>query len=582
MKTADAEPGPVSGVPAAGTLTGSWVLCKGCGQLIYAKQFARELRVCPGCGLYSQLTAQERLGQLLDHGTARPLPAANTVEDPLAFTDSRSYAERLRTARHRTGLDDAVVAAHGSIGGFPAVVAAMDFRFLGGSLGCAAGEQIAAAAEAALVYRAPLVVVTASGGARMQEGVLSLMQLAKTTQALAALDDAGILTVTVVTDPTYGGVAASFATQADVILAERGSHLGFAGPRVIAQTIGQALPAGFQTAEFLLERGLIDAVVPRQSLKPTLARLLAAARPPRDSGAFRQESPSTLIRQIDRLPERDPWKVVRLARLIGRPTTLDYASLLLDKFVELHGDRMAGDCPAIVGGIGRFTDRPVVLLGHQKGHTAHELRERNFGMATPAGYRKAGRLMRLAAKLGLPVVSLVDTQGAYPGIEAEHDGQAWAIAQNLTLMARLRVPIVAVVTGEGGSGGALALALADRVLVLANSVYSVISPEGCAAILWNDPATAPRAARALRMDPRELLRYGIADGVIPEPEGGAQQDHAAAARYLRDALGETLAELAGCDAALLVQARARRFRSYGLLTPRDSQPAQLVPDGGPR
>jgi acyl-CoA carboxylase subunit beta len=550
-----------------------WLLCQGCQQPIYEKRFARSLRVCPGCGWYGRLSAQERIAQLFDQGSARPVTVADTVEDPLAFTDSKPYLERLRRARERTGLDDAVACVHGRILARPVVAAVMDFRFLGGSLGCAAGEQVAAAAETALHERVPFLVVTASGGARMQEGVLSLMQLAKTTQALVALDQAGILTITVVTDPTYGGVAASFATQADVILAERGAHLGFAGPRVIEQTIRQELPAGFQTAEFLSERGLIDAVVSRKELRPTLSRLLAAATDTGPATVARLSSRRSIIRRIDRLPERDPWEVVRLSRVIDRPTTLDYARMLLDDFYELHGDRISGDCSAIVGGIGRFQGRAVLLIGHQKGHTAQELRSRNYGMPTPAGYRKVGRLMRLAAKLGLPVVSLIDTQGAYPGLEAERDGQAWAIADNLRLMASLPVPTIAVVTGEGGSGGALALALADRVLVMANSMYSVISPEGCAAILWNDAKIAPQAARALRIEPRELLRHGIADGVIPEPDGGAHQDHAAAAEFVRQALGEVIGELASLDAERLVRDRSARFRAFG-------RRLQAQPEGG--
>jgi acetyl-CoA carboxylase carboxyl transferase alpha subunit/acetyl-CoA carboxylase carboxyl transferase beta subunit len=520
------------------------------------------LGICPFCGHYAQLSAAERIEQLLDHGSARPVVAAETVEDPLQFVDTRPYIGRLHSARQLTGLDDAVVCVRGSVGGCPVVAAVMDFRFLGGSLGCAAGEHITAAAEAALRERVPFLVVTASGGARMQEGALSLMQLAKTTQALAALDRAGILTISVVTDPTFGGVAASFATQADVIIAERGAHLGFAGPRVIAQTIRQRLPSGFQTAEFLLKRGLIDTVVPRQEVRPTLVRLLTVVAP---SQSVTEPRPGRLgiIRQADRLPERDPWMVVRLARMVARPTTLDYAGRLLDGFFELHGDRVSGDCPAIVGGVGRFQGRPVMLIGHQKGHSAQELKARNYGMPTPAGYRKACRLMRLAARLGLPVVSLIDTQGAYPGIEAEEDGQAWAIAESLSVMASLDVPIVAVVTGEGGSGGALALALADQVLVLANSVYSVISPEGCAAILWRDAHAAPRAARSLCPEPRNLLKYGIADGVIPEPEGGAHADPAAAADMVKWALMEVLSELAGVDAERLVHERAARFRAFG-------------------
>ena len=478
----------------------------------------------------------------------------------------------------------------------------MDFRFLGGSLGCGAGERIVAAADVALRQRVPLLLVTASGGARMQEGALSLMQMAKTTQALVALDRAGLLTVTLVTDPTYGGVAASFATQADVIVAETGARLGFAGPRVIRQTIRQELPAGFQTAEFLCQRGLIDGVYPRAELRRVLSRLLAAAAPaPGRSAADRQGAANGQTAAAGRmpggepeaagqrppdsgrtaagpviwsyleLPQRDPWDVVRLARRLDRPTVLDYAGLLLTGFCELHGDRLAEDCPAIVGGIGRLGRQPVMLIGHQKGHSVTELKHRNFGMPSPAGYRKAARLMRLAEKLCIPVVSLIDTPGAYPGIEAEREGQPWAIAASLRLLACLAVPVVAVVTGEGGSGGALALALADRVLMQENSIYSVISPEGCAAILWKDAGAARRAAQALQINARELLRHCVVDGVVREPDGGAHSDHAAAAGLLRSALLRTLDDLAAAGPGQLLRNRASRFRAFGTLSP--AQPA---------
>ncbi|MFI0349080.1 acetyl-CoA carboxylase carboxyltransferase subunit alpha [Actinomadura sp. 9N407] len=540
-----------------------WSLCAGCHQPIYEKRSLRTLRVCPACGAYARLSAPERIEQIFDAGSARPIAAAGVIEDPLGFSDSRPYPERLRSARERTGLPDAVVCVRASIAGHPLVAAIMDFRFLGGSLGCATGESLAAAAEEALRERVPFLVVTASGGARMQEGALSLMQMAKVTQTISDLGRAGILTCTLITDPTYGGVAASFATQTDVILAERGAHVGFAGPRVIEQTIGQELPAGFQTAEFLFERGLVDEVVPRPALRGALGRLLAAASPQAPMPRPRGLGPAPVIGRADLLPERDPWEVVRLARDIGRPTALDYAGLLLEGFVELHGDRLSGECRAIVGGLGRFQGRPVMLIGHQKGHDAAELKARNFGMPTPAGYRKAGRLMRLADRLGVPVVTLIDTPGAYPGIEAERDGQAWAIADDLRVMAGLSVPVIAVVTGEGGSGGALALALADRVYVMENSVYSVISPEGCASILWKDAASAPQAARSLRIDPRALLLQGIADGVVREPAGGAHQDRAAAAGLLRDTLAAVLVELSSLDAGRRRRERGERFRAFG-------------------
>jgi acyl-CoA carboxylase subunit beta len=545
---------PTSGVA-------EWVTCSRCRVLIYGKRFVRNHHLCPDCGWHSRLTAAQRLEQLLDPGTITVLEALGSVADPLGFVDTRPYPERLREAQVRTGLDEAVVCALGTILGRRVVVAVMDFRFMGGSLGTGVGERITQAAEIAFEERTPLLLVTASGGARMQEGVLSLMQMAKTSQALAELDEAGILTISVITDPTYGGVAASFATLTDVIIAEPGARMGFAGPRVIEQTIKQRLPEGFQTAEFLRDAGLIDDVQPRTMLRSTLARLLATQEPrwPRQP----QTSNDPVIRRPEELPVRDAWQVVQLARHSGRPTTLDYIGHLLHGFHELHGDRVSGDCTAIVGGFGLLGDLPVMVIGHQKGHSTRELVARNFGMPTPDGYRKAARLMRLAAKLGVPVLTLIDTPGAYPGLEAEEHGQAIAIAENLRLMARLPVPLVAVITGEGGSGGALALGVADRVLVCANASYSVISPEGCAAILWKNATAAPAAAAALRLDARELLRYGIVDGVVPEPEGGAHHDPLLMADLLRDAVIAALRELLPRDPGQLVRERRRRFRRFG-------------------
>ncbi|MEU6711958.1 acetyl-CoA carboxylase carboxyltransferase subunit alpha [Nonomuraea sp. NPDC046802] len=549
------------------TLEARWLICPGCSDLVFRAKYERGLRVCPGCGHHARLTARERLDALLDPGSEKPIETALQADDPLGFTDTRPYAERLAAARAATGMREAALCATGTIESHPVVVACLDFSFVGGSLGSGVGELVTVAAEKALAERVPLLLVTASGGARMQEGALSLMQMAKCSQALARLDEAGILTLALISDPTYGGVAASFATLPDVLIAEPGAHLGFAGPRVIEQTIRQRLPEGFQTAEFLLARGLIDAVVPRAALRRTLARLLTAARPDAagTSGDGHAPVPATagLVRDPSALPPRPAWDVVRLARQAGRPTTLDYAGLLLEDFTELRGDRAGADCPAIVGGIGRLRGRGVMLIGHQKGHDTQERVKRNFGMPTPAGYRKAARLMRLAAKLGLPVVTLVDTPGAYPGLEAEEQGQAWAIADNQRLMSGLPVPVVTVITGEGGSGGALALAVADRVLALSNAVYSVISPEGCAAILWKDTAAAPQAAQALGLDARELLRRRIVDAVIPEPDGGAHASVSRTAERVQEAVWRALDELAALPPDELVEARRRRFRSYG-------------------
>ncbi|WP_326558897.1 acetyl-CoA carboxylase carboxyltransferase subunit alpha [Micromonospora sp. NBC_01796] len=568
-----------------------WTRCRSCSSLLYRKRLRRNLDVCPECGDHQRLAAPDRIRQLVDPGSFTALPGDVAPVDPIEFVDSVPYPQRLAAARADTGLDEAVVCGEARIDGHPLVLAVMDFRFLGGSLGSVVGELITRAAERALDRGLPLLLVTASGGARMQEGVLSLMQMATVSQAIAALREAGLLTISLITDPTFGGVAASFATNTDLVVVESGARMGFAGPRVIHQTIRQPLPEGFQTAEFLLRHGQADMVVERWGLRARLRPLLAAAHAARSAVVRRAEgadashsaggSPSwvgpagsglapgdgagssVLIRDPDRLAEPDGWRAVQAARHLDRPTTLDYLATAFDAFTELHGDRLGADCPAIVAGLARLGDQHLVVVGHQKGHHTKDLLTRNFGMPSPAGYRKAQRVMRLAVRLGLPIVTLIDTPGAYPGIEAEEQGQAAAIADSILAMTGLPVPVVAVVTGEGGSGGALALGVADRVLMLQNAVYSVISPEGCAAILWNDPTATPRAARALRVTAPDLLRLGVVDGVVPEPPHGAHTDPAAAADLLRRAVVETLTPLLRLPAETLVRQRRLRFRSFG-------------------
>lgn len=257
------------------------------------------------------------------------------------------------------------------------------------------------------------------------------------------------------------------------------------------------------------------------------------------------------------------WQRVLVARAPGRPTALDHVGAFVDDFVELHGDRALGDDPALVAGLGRVDGAGVVVLAQQKGRDTKENIHRNFGMAHPSGYRKAMRMMEMADKFGLAVVALIDTPGAYPGIAAEEQGQAWVIAESIRRMSRLRVPAVAVVVGEGGSGGALAIGVANRVLILENAVYSVISPESCAAIRWRDAAEAPRAAEALKLTSADLLEQGVVDEIVDEPLGGAHKDPAAAVTATATAVRAALASLRGLSVEELVRARAERFRHMG-------------------
>jgi acetyl-CoA carboxylase carboxyl transferase subunit alpha len=261
--------------------------------------------------------------------------------------------------------------------------------------------------------------------------------------------------------------------------------------------------------------------------------------------------------------ELNPWQKVQLSRHPARPYTLDYVERLIEGFIELHGDRRFGDDPAVVGGFGLFDGMPVLLLGHQKGRSTKEKVRRNFGQPKPEGYRKALRLMELAARMKRPIICLIDTQGAYPGVDAEERGQAEAIAKNLEVMAGLPVPIVCAVIGEGGSGGALALGVANRILMQEYATYSVISPEGCASILWRDDGKKPEAAAAMKMTATDLVRLGVVDEVVPEAPGGAHRDHDASAKTLADALRRHLAELYYMTPEELRADRYKKFRHMG-------------------
>ena len=304
--------------------------------------------------------------------------------------------------------------------------------------------------------------------------------------------------------------------------------------------------------------------------KPILALedRIAELRASEDAPAVRGEI-GRLEERLRRLQQRvygglTAWQRTQLARHPRRPHSLDFFKLLLEDFVELHGDRLFRDDSAIVGGLAIFEGEPVVVIGHQKGRDTRENIARNFGMPHPEGYRKALRLMRLAARFGRPLITLIDTSGAYPGLGAEERGQAEAVAENLREMAGLRIPIVSVVTGEGGSGGALAIGVANRVLMLEHAIYSVISPEGCAAILWGDAAKAPEAAQVMRPTAADLLRLGVIDAVVPEPAGGAHRDWEQTAQSLRAALREQLLALRSRSGEELAQDRYEKFRRLGV------------------
>ena len=394
---------------------------------------------------------------------------------------------------------------------------------------------------------------------------MSLMQMAKTSAALKKHHEAGQLFISVLTDPTTGGVTASFAMLGDIILAEPNALIGFAGPRVIQQTIGQKLPEGFQRSEFLLEHGFVDKIVRRSEQKAVLAEILRMHK--KQEMAVSPESTGDDNASVDNHAEKSDnrgktaWDTVLLSRNAERPVATDYINAIFSDFMEFHGDRYFGDDGAIVGGIATFHGMPVTVIAQQKGRSTKENIRRNFGMPSPEGYRKALRLMKQAETFGRPIVCFVDTPGAFCGLEAEERGQGEAIARNLFEMADLTVPVLSIVIGEGSSGGALAMAVANEVWMLENAVYSILSPEGFASILWKDSKKAPEAAKVMKITAADLYEHGLIEQVIPEQEPASAETLPAITEVMTREMKRFFAQYGAMDSSAVKEQRYRRFRN---------------------
>ena len=496
---------------------GLWKKCRICKEPIFAEDVKSNFYTCPKCGGYFRVHAYRRIEMLVDDGSFIEWNKTMPISNPLDFPD---YETKLEEERQKSKLNEAVVTGEATIGNVRTAIAVCDARFMMSSMGRVVGEKITAAVEKATEEKMSIIIYSCSGGARMQEGMISLMQMAKTSAALKRHHEAGQLFISFLTDPTMGGVSASFAMLGDIILAEPKALIGFAGPRVIAQTIGTKLPEGFQSAEFLLEHGFIDAIVERSEQRSVLKKILRA----HTSGfkkVARKESQDENTEKVTekRTKVKAPktaWDSVLLSRRPDRPTAKDYIDRLFSFFFELHGDRLSGDDGAIIGGIANYYGKPVMVVAEQKGKSIKENKIRNFGMPNPSGYRKALRLMKHAQKFNMPIICIVDTPGAFCGIEAEEKGQAEAIARALFEMSDMTVPILSVVIGEGGSGGALALAVANEVWMLEHSIYSILSPEGFASILYKDAKKNKEAAEVMKITSKELLGLGVIDRVIKE------------------------------------------------------------------
>jgi acetyl-CoA carboxylase carboxyl transferase beta subunit/acetyl-CoA carboxylase carboxyl transferase alpha subunit len=529
--------------------------CLMCGGKLRDNEIYRQSLVCPHCNFHYNLSARQRVATLTDSGSFEETNRWIQSIDPLSFSPRVSYRVRLLADQQRTGLAEAAVTGTCTIGGTESVLIVLDFGFLGGSMGLVVGEKVALALELAARKKMPAVAVITSGGARIQEGVLSLMQMAKTTIAVNTLHDKGMPLIAMLGNPATGQVYASFVSLADVIFAEPGAHIGFAPFRALQGADERKAAGDRYTAENFQKFGLIDGVIDRREAKNKLSMMLDLLNPD-----FQLSGSKTSRNLSVRLPRLEPWEMVQLSRRADRPRAVDYIKRMFVQFVELHGDRLTGDAQNVIIGMGRLAGTSCMVIAQQNDRDGGPERPRGV---SPEGFRKARRAVKLAGRFKLPIISLIDTPGAEQDFNAEQRGLGGAIAQMIAEMAKVPIGSISVLIGEGGSEAALAFSVSDRVLMMQNAIYSPIPPEEGAESEFRDSQRADEMAQALRLTSIDCYEMGIVDAIVPEPEGGAHTSPDEAARLLRRALMQELLNVQGVYSRTLVRRRQRKYRRVG-------------------
>ena len=528
--------------------------CLSCGADLEGSRAYERYRVCHACGHHFHLSGPQRVASIADAGSFREHDRGITAIDPISFGGPEPYRHRVVEAQRRTGLTEAALTGRASLFGRDVELAVIDLAFLGGSIGVASGERLARAFERAADRRTAVITVLSTSGTRMREGLLALMQLPRVIAAQQRLASRGLPHIAVLTDPTTGSAYAGFVNLADYVVAEPGALVGYAALRAVREGEGADLPEGAHTAESHLAHGLIDGVMAREDLRPFLGQLLDLLLSNYELRTLRQAR--AVRKDYSRL---EAWHQVQLSRHERRPTAADLIRRMSSTYVELRGDRTGIDDPAITAGIGLVGGQAMMLVGQVRSHGD----ARDGGRIGPAGFRKARRAIELAGKFRLPLVTFLDTAGASPTLAAEEGGLGHAIAHCTEAMLAVPSASVAVVTGEANSEAAVSMGVADRVLMLENAVYEVISPEDAARILYQEIAHVDEVAQRLRLTSHDCLRLGIADAVVGEPGEGAHTNHDEAALLLRRAVLRELTAIQRRRTARRLAARRARYRGYG-------------------
>ena len=534
--------------------------CLLCEEPISQSEAYLKYRVCPFCRFHYTLSARQRIQLLADPRTFKETHKFLSSVFPLSFSSKGTYQNMLSKSQSRTGLTEAAVTGRCKIDGIETAIVVLDYGFMGGSMGSVVGEKIALALEEAARKDLPLIALVTGGGTRTQEGVLSLMQMAKTVTAANRLKEKGLPFLVVLANPSTGQAYASFANLADIMFAEPGSLIGLSPLRTLQGLSKKPLPLDAHTSEAHLAHGLLDNVIDREGLHTRIATVLKILT----GQKLEQDNVKDLLRaEVDPPKEPEAWEAVNVARHAERPSAMVYMRSILDPFVELHGDRLNSDDRSVVCGIGYLLGEPVAMIGQQRRPPINGEKYHVY----PDGLRKAQRIINLATRFKLPLITLVDTQGADPGLEAEEQGIGNAIANTLSMMLDVPTPVITVIIGEGGSEGALALGLSDRTLMQQYAIYSPISMNRYFGNNYPEEQTIDReAAETMMLTAQDCEYLGIIDYVIPEPDLGAHDNPREASKDIQLALTKTLARLSKQSENKLLKNRYKRFRKMGELS----------------
>ena len=466
-----------------------------------------ELFVCKTCGNNSYITAKQRIANISDENTFKEL-TFNKID----ISKKCNYEDKINKAKENTDLNEAILIGTCSIGGIKVVLGVMESKFMMGTLSVSVGENITRAFEYATDNKLPVILFCASGGARIQEGLFSLVQMAKVNAAIKRHSDKGLLYISCLTNPTMGGVTASFGLLGDINIAEKNSQIGFAGKSIIENLYNDILDNNFQTEQYNENNGMIDIIADRKDIRSILLDLL------------KMINNNNKVVRIDNKDENksitndDLLGILKNVRDIDRFKGKDYLISIFDKYIELKGDRINSNDTSILSGIGKIENKSFIFNIQNKGRTLKENKETNYGLTRPEGYRKALRISKLAEKFNIPIINIIDSAGADPSIYSEENGQARAIADCLYTFSDLKTIIISIVVGEGSSGGALALSVCDSIGMLQKSIYTVISPEAYLKIMHKEEQVSNELLKSMRFTANDLFEDKIIDEVISESD----------------------------------------------------------------